>query len=544
MAINFIGYSRLEPRSFERNLEAGFAAAIHDPAWFLGRQWQMGEHQGENATSPVWVHYQLRSQPIQSADPRFNPREIPAEAIVESELDDWWTMGRRVRIGKRLAGDPDVQAAMQSLVDREGQEAPDKLKLFFHNPPPPYEHFHGVLDGRAVWRARGDLGLADAVFGADVPPPDSIPAWDRQELVYQQSAETAFSTAQHRLAVQRHRGGRMDWHSVAGSPVEQPVDVEPESREAIPTALQYPGAPSTRWWQIEDAEVDMGGYAPDSAHTPTALLTELIFSHSDDWFLFPVTAKAGHAVAMESLEVRDAFDRTYRSQDVDDAGETRWPGLHPPQDWTLFQVDGLPAEALLLWHVAELPLESAPIERVQFGLDEESNLLWAVERTVDSREVESRRVDLPDEANNPRFNSGKPSGDARKAREYAYVPAQGIAPYWHPYEIPETPGQRWLVQRQLVDLSRQNPMPMPAPEAEVLQPAVDGQRHQIAPLAIPSNGIELERRWQLARDMQGNPVLWIQRQRRSLLSPPARRLRFDVMEEAADTVGRAVGAPE
>jgi hypothetical protein len=31
---------------------------------------------------------------------------------------------------------------------------------------------------------------------------------------------------------------------------------------------------------------------------------------------------------------------------------------------------------------------------------------------------------------------------------------------------------------------------------------------------------------------RGQPVLWIQRQRRSLLSPPARRLRFDVMEEA------------
>lgn len=522
MATNFIGYSRLEPRPFERNLEAGFAAAIHDPVWFLGRQWQMGEHQGENASSPIWVHYELRSQPIQSADPRFDPTVIPAEAIVESEIDDWWTVGRRVRIGKRLADHPAVQGR-------------DDLR--FHSPPPPYEHFHDTPDGRAVWRVRGDLGLADAEFGADVPPSDSTPAWDREELLYQQDAANAFDTGQHRLAVQRHRGGRMDWQSVQGAPVEQPALVAPERREAIPTALQYPGAPNTRWWQIEDAEVDIGGYAPDSAHTPTALLTELIFSHSDDWFLFPVAARAGHAVTMEALEVRDAFDRPYRSQEqaVNEQGQPLdkplWPGLHPPKDWTLFQVDGLPAEALLLWHVAELPLESAPIERVQFGLDEESNLLWAVERTVDSREVESRRVDLPDEASNPRFNTGKSSGDARNVREYAYVPAQGVAPHWHPYEIDEVDGQRRLVQRRLVDLSRQQPTPMPAPEAEVLQPAADGQRHQIAPLAIPSNGIELERRWQLARDMEGNPVLWIQRQRRSLLSPPARRLRFDVMEE-------------
>ena len=72
---------------------------------------------------------------------------------------------------------------------------------------------------------------------------------------------------------------------------------------------------------------------------------------------------------------------------------------------------------------------------------------------------------------------------------------------------------------------------MPAPEAEVLQSETPGQPHTIAPLAVPTNGIDVERRWMLARDMDGQPVLWIQRQRRSLLSPPARRLRFDVMEE-------------
>ena len=55
MAINFATYTRLEPRPHERNIEAGFEASINDPVWFLGRQWQMGEHQGENASSPVSV---------------------------------------------------------------------------------------------------------------------------------------------------------------------------------------------------------------------------------------------------------------------------------------------------------------------------------------------------------------------------------------------------------------------------------------------------------------------------------------------------------
>jgi hypothetical protein len=523
MASTIPTYIRLEPRPYERNLEAGFAAAVHDPVWFLARQWQMGEHQGENASSPTWINYGLSSRPIRAADPQFDPLVIPAEAIVESEIDDWWTTGRRVRIGRRFTNHPSVV----------GNQA-----LVFFSPPPPYEHFYGQPDGLMIWRQRVPLGIADAEFGTEIPP-DSIPAWDSAHLLYQQSEQNAFTTNQQRLTVQRHRGGRLDWHSVDATVLaEQEALPGAEAREAIPTALSYPGAPNTRWWQIENAEVDFGGYAPDSAHTPTALLTELIFSHSDDWFLFPVLAQAGRVVAIDSMEIRDAFGRIYGSTERNAEGNPLWHGLQPPQDWTLFKVDGttpgdngLSSGDLLLWHVAELPLESLPFERVQFGLDEESNLLWAVERTVDGREVESRKVDLPD---SPKFNNGKPSGDAHKAREYAYVPAQGIVPYWHPYTINEEAegGPRRLVQRHLADLSRQKPTLMPAPQAEVLQPEIPAQPHTIAPLAVPSNGVEVERHWMLARDMKGQPVLWIQRQRRSLLSPPARRLRFDVMEES------------
>lgn len=503
---------RLEPRPHERNLAEGFAAPVQDPVWFLARQWQMGEHQGENASSPVWVDYRLTQRGIAAADPRFDPTVIPAEAILESELDDWWTLGRRVRIGQGFAGNAAVLA--------------DATLLFF-NPPPPYEQFHGVPDGLQVWRKRAELGLAGAEF-PDTVPPDSTPAWDSVELVYQQDETTSFSTSDERLTVQRHRGGRLDWHSVDASPLALPADPEGEAREAIPTQLHYPGAPNARWWQIEDAAVDLGGHAPDSAHSATAMLTELVFSHSDDWFLFPVTASAGHVVAIGLVQVRDSFGRTYDEAD--------WPGLQPPEDWTLFKVDGtgpadpgLPDADLVLWHVAELPLESAPLERVQLGLDEQSNVLWAVERIVDGREVESRLVEIAD---GPKFNEGTPSGDARKAREYAYVPAQGIGPHWTPYTLDEEEGTpRRLVQRRLADLSRQKPSPMPAPQALVLQADGDSP-HVVAPLAVPSNGVELTRRWQLARDMHGEPVLWLQRERGPLLSPPARTLRFDVMEES------------
>lgn len=521
-------YSRLEPNRYERNLEQGFAAAIYDPVWFLARQWQMGEHQGENASTPIWLEYTLSSRAIRAADPRFDPTVTPAEAIVESEVDDWWTMGRRVRLGRRLA-------------DNAPMPGDDKYR--FYNPPPPYEHFHGRYDGLALWRDRVALGLDEALFGP-VAPPDSLPAWSSRQLLYQQDEATSFRTDAEQLTVQRHRGGQLDWHSVdAAALPDAPAAEPPETRQVIPTPLDYPGAPNSRWWQIERGEVDPSSYLPDTAHTPTVMLTELIFSHSDDWFLFPVTARAGHVVTIETMKVSDAFGRAYDSETM--AGdERRWPGLQPPADWSLFRtarlqpdVPGLSDEALVLWHVAEFPLESEPIERVQFGLDEQSNVLWAVERVVDAREVASRKVEPPDEALHPKFKTTRPPGAGPVAREFVYLPGQGAATYWHPYvllEKEEAGLPRRLEQRRLVDFTRERPWPLPAPEAAVLRPDAGEAHHWLEPLAVPSNGIEVERRWQLARDMAGQPVLWIQRQRRPLLSPPGRRLRFDVMVEAVE----------
>ncbi len=512
MAINFSTYTRLEPYPNERSNEAGFAAAVHDPAWFLARQWQMGEHQGENASSPVLAHYALSQSPIHAPDVGFDPRTMPAEALVESEVGDWWTMGHRIRAGKRLAALPALQG---------------HTELQFSDPPPPYENFVGQVDGRAVWFARAKLGIADVAFGPDAPPIETQNDWDSQGLIYQQDEPRAFYTRDHALRVNQHTGGPMDWYSVDASAQAAPDADAPVIRESdvIPAALQYPGVPSTRWWQIEDAEVDFGGYPPDSAHVSTAMLTELIFSHSDDWFLFPLMASAGHVVTMSELTVTDAFGRAYNSADA------QWQkALRPPPGWTLFKTAGLPDEALVLWHVAELPLESNVIERVQFGMDEQANLLWAVERNVDSRET---NFELKVNAANPKLNAGKPSGDATKPREYVYVPSEGVAPRWHPYDFDDDAPQRVLVQKGLADLSRVAPTPMPHPQAAVLVAGEPGDPmlHRIAPSAIPSNGIEIERRWQLARAMNGAPVLWVQRQRKPLRTPPARRLRFDVMEE-------------
>jgi hypothetical protein len=212
--------------------------------------------------------------------------------------------------------------------------------------------------------------------------------------------------------------------------------------------------------------------------------------------------------------------------------------VQPPQEnWWLFKTRKLDRNSLVLWLRALTPIQGPVIENILLGLDEYSNYLWAVERRAAGREmVPPQRMEAEENANPP-INRGEVNTGGN-SKEFIYVPSKDVIPYWHPYEVVETPdgnGQshRCFLQSRLVDLSREQPELMPAVQVELLRVhnGVGEIIHQIEPATIPSIGIELERRFMLARDIQGRPVLWIQRQRMLFLTPPARTMRFDVMEE-------------
>lgn len=516
MTLRLDRYHRLESRPNDRDLQNGFAARVHDPLWLLARQWHMGEHQGENASSPVRVDARVARTPIDplDGDSNFDPRKVPAEALVESETDDWWTMSRRIRIGALFQED----AALEEV-----------RGLRLGDPPPPYEAFADHLDGRALWRRRVELALGEDRFGGEIPA-DSPEAWDSFKMNYR----ARFESAERALDIQDHHGGPMDWFSADAS-TEAPLEPPPSVEESVlvPTPLEYPGAPHSRFWEIEDAAVDIGGYPPDIAHFATMLLVDLVYSHGDDWFLYPVTAGAGEIVTVTTMTVWDSFGRKYSSETLA-AGVPLYPGLHPPADFSIFRCDGLNPASLVLWPVAESPLESEPVERVQFGIDEQANVLWALERVIDLRTV-SRETVASDAGHLP-YPPSVPVADLQGPREYSYIPATGVETGWHPYIIDwSAQDEPVFVQWGLADYSLQTPRPTPHPRAEVLKAKSEEPPtvHRISAAAMAPGGLEFERRWELARDTAGNPILWMQRQRRILRNPPARTIQFDVMEETA-----------
>jgi hypothetical protein len=492
-------YRRLEPARPTGDLERGFRAEIADAAWLLGRQWQLGEHQGEDASTPVVVQFDVAYEPIEPAvdDPqRRAPTRVPAEAIVESEPGDWWTLGRRIRLGRavaaRLAHPPAARHLLGPL-------------------PPPYERFAGAVDGRAV---HADPAFSHDPAFRDVPPaaPDR---WQGDRLVH----EAAFPVAGGQLKLPHHDGGDVDWFSVHAEEVEPAAF---RTTHVPPSRLRYPGAPLPRWWQIEDGHVDVGGFPPDRSHLATLLLIDLVVSHGDDWFSFPLKPvpgwpSSGVVVTLRATAVQDDFGEWWELSVPAGEGDPVDPaaGLEA-EPWSLFRTAGLDRRALVVWPTAATPLSGPALDDVVLGVDEDANLLWAVELRADGEAL------APDAEAAAAVQETTP----RPGRAFDYLPSTTLPSHWHPYRIEGDP--RRFRQGLVADLTGPAPAPRAGPRSSLLRGGPAGG-HELAPSAVPNQGLRLERRFVLARATDGQPALWIQRRRVPLLAGPVSHLRFDVL---------------
>src|SRR5215208_5074156 len=90
-------WSRLEPLPLSADLGPALQAAVADPCWFLARQWQFAEFQGEDAGTPIDVRVEgeigtlsrFVAGPLDATAATravdYKPTEVPLEVQVERE---------------------------------------------------------------------------------------------------------------------------------------------------------------------------------------------------------------------------------------------------------------------------------------------------------------------------------------------------------------------------------------------------------------------------------------------------------------------------
>src|SRR5262245_39833910 len=154
--------------------------------------------------------------------------------------------------------------------------------------------------------ARAWPAWADARVFAPAGGPAGVTA-DRLEYAF--TATAADGTA---LQADEYASGRLDWHDfvTTSTTPAAPVSGQLGPLTVVPSAVTYPGMPSSRLWEFEDSRVDFGDIDAHPEDLGRMLLAEFALVYGGDWLLVPLGVPVGALVEITRLAIRDTFGRT------------------------------------------------------------------------------------------------------------------------------------------------------------------------------------------------------------------------------------------
>ncbi len=311
------------------------------------------------------------------------------------------------------------------------------------------------------------------------------------------------------LRAEEYLGDGLDWHSVDVDPDAEAAPAGEPYRfadEALPSTVRYGGLPADRFWEMEDARVDLGATDVSTLDTGRLLLISFATVYGNDWFLVPLEVPAGSLTVLDRVLVRDVFGRNHL---VERAGRD-------DPSWSMFTLHSPdpdhPAASGLLVMPTERGHAGEPLERVGLARDELANLAWAVEhRYTDGRgdPVDRRdRAPLPETAP---FVAGAPP---------AYGVQTVVPDYWFPL-VPDAVRPS-VVHFRLADLNA--PDLTSRPQGRLITPDLWVHEEE-----VPREGASVVRRPVLARWFDGSWHTWVRREKAPGAGESSSGLAFDTV---------------
>ena len=410
-------WTRLEPRCRDADLTTALQARTHDPLWFLARQWQLGEMLGDDAGSPILAAVTTTESVLNrvaagTTAAAVLPPGTPLEAFIEREavrpstpdieyrqsadaglyflrLLRAYNVGQLAPLYVTHYGIAPPTAAQQASLDAPAlavaaivaNRVPDGARLAADlraaQPALPATPAIPAADNAAVQTAANDyLVWYDSLY--DAPTTGPSPSWVDARMEYQFSVDASATDAPCAFVADRYTGEPLDWpsfdHSAKplGAISTAPAAV---TRTLIPAPVSFKGMPAPRYWQLEDASVDIGAVDAGPADIARLMLREFALIYGNDWFVVPIPVTVGAVAHVISLIVTDTFGIT---QTIPHYSATPDGGR-----WRMFAISGDAIDyRLILPPVLAQGLDSQPQEQVLLVRDDAASMAWGVEKIV------------------------------------------------------------------------------------------------------------------------------------------------------------------
>jgi hypothetical protein len=544
-----IGWNRLEGRPRTEQFDRALRAEVRDALWFLTRQWQFGEFQGEDAGSPIDVrttvrvdplqHYAVRGQGAIAYDPSLSLETHVEREPVAFDLPMhaqasryFWQLIKAVANlaavrATYLATYPLAAGAVSGVADDDTWHA---LQLAGSRVLDASVLLAEVTSGAHDTRVDGFPGLSAAdrarlkQAGRDLrtwflaqfsqPASGGDDAWNPRFLEYQFAVATeSADRGQTVLVADQYPGGHLDWFAfdidattgthlarkdgTAATPT--PPSVTPLS--FIPTPVSFGGMPSHRYWEMENRQVEFADVDAHTTDLAKLLLTEFALVYGNDWCVIPYELPIGALSEVTGMLMSDDFGEQALLLPAGRGFDDQW------QRWSMFTMSRSPSTGqadtrfLLPPAVAKL-IEAPPVEKVVFLRDEMANMVWAVERVIPS--AMGSGIDGYAVAAQAAGLVPPPPPVAPTTASVRYVLGDDVPYNWIPFIPVHVPGSNRSVELQRARL----PGTGRAPHGRILSPPAP---YYINEEEAPRAGKVITRGYQRVRALNGATLLWMGR---------------------------------